>query len=242
VSQATGRLVEREPGGDPPAEVPRREASLVERYRDMAHSFEPRPVDRVLRALDVLGAGVLLLLLSLPIALCALAVLASGGRPVFYRGARVGRAGRVFQMYKLRTLRVDAEQRLGPYLGEELSRLTSQELTLTGRALRAAKLDELPQLWNVLRGDMSLVGPRPIRPAFFEELCEAIPAYWQRLVVRPGMTGLAQLRLPREMSWAEKLAHDIEFIADRSVRLYLSVLWQTLAMLVGRALGRRSRA
>jgi lipopolysaccharide/colanic/teichoic acid biosynthesis glycosyltransferase len=241
VTPARGRLVAREPGGDPPAEVPRREASLVERYREMAHTFQPRPVDRVIRALDVIASGSLLVVLWPLIALCAAAVLASGGRPVLYRGARVGRAGRVFPMYKLRTLRVDAEDRLGPHLGEELSRLTSGELTVAGRALRAAKLDELPQLWNVLRGDMSLVGPRPIRPAFFEELCEAIPAYWQRLVVRPGMTGLAQLRLPREMSWAEKLAHDIEFIADRSVRLYCSVLWQTVSMLAGRALDRRSR-
>jgi lipopolysaccharide/colanic/teichoic acid biosynthesis glycosyltransferase len=242
VSTAPGRLVVPEPGGDSPAEIPGREASLVERYREMAHTFESRPADLVIRAVDVVLAALLLTILSPLLALCALAVLASGGRPVLYRGARVGRAGRVFQMYKLRTLRVDAEQRLGPYLGEELSRLTAHELTVAGRVLRAAKLDELPQLWNVLRGDMSLVGPRPIRPAFFVELCEAIPAYWQRLVVRPGMTGLAQLRLPREMTWAEKLAHDIEFIADRSMRLYVSVLWQTVIMLLRRALRRRNGA
>ena len=84
--------------------------------------------------------------------------------------------------------------------------------------LRFTHLDELPQLWNVLRGDMSVVGPRPIRPAFFEELCEQIPQYWQRLVVEPGMTGFAQLRMTRETSWSEKLAHDLEYIADRSVR------------------------
>jgi lipopolysaccharide/colanic/teichoic acid biosynthesis glycosyltransferase len=236
------RLVVPEPGGEPRAELPVREASLVERYRGVAHTFEPRPADRVLRVVDIVLSALLLALLAPVIALSAAAVLASGGRPVLYRGARVGRAGRVFDMYKLRTLRVDAEQRLGPYLGEELSRLTAQELTVAGRVLRATKLDELPQLWNVLRGDMSLVGPRPIRPAFFVELCEAIPAYWQRLVVRPGMTGLAQLRLPREMTWAEKLAHDIEFIADRSLRLYVSVLWQTLVVLVRRALGRGGAA
>jgi lipopolysaccharide/colanic/teichoic acid biosynthesis glycosyltransferase len=80
---------------------------------------------------------------------------------------------------------------------------------------------------NVLRGEMSLVGPRPIRPAFFEELCEQIPQYWQRLVVRPGMTGFAQVRLTREQSWAEKLAHDFEYVADRSVHLYGRVLLET---------------
>jgi lipopolysaccharide/colanic/teichoic acid biosynthesis glycosyltransferase len=73
----------------------------------------------------------------------------------------------------------------------------------------------------VIRGEMSIVGPRPIRPAFFEELCEQIPQYWQRLVVEPGMTGFAQLRMTRETSWAEKLAHDLEYVADRSVRLYM---------------------
>jgi len=85
-----------------------------------------------------------------------------------------------------------------------------------------------------VRGDMSLVGPRPIRPTFFAELTEEIPAYWQRLVVRPGLTGFAQLRLTREMTWAEKLAHDFEYIADRSVGLYVAVLAETAWMLVTR--------
>ena len=95
--------------------------------------------------------------------------------------------------------------------------------------LRATQLDEVPQLVNVLRGDMSIVGPRPIRPAFFEELCDEIPQYWQRLVLRPGLTGFAQTRMGREPSWAEKLAHDLEYVADRSVPLYLRVVITTVA-------------
>ena len=231
-------VVEHEPAAAPRAASEAAGATLVERYARMAHDFEARPIDRVLRALDVAAAGGLLVVLAPVIGACMLAVLASGGRPVLYRGARVGRAGQIFWMYKLRTLRPDAEQRLGPYLGEQLSRLTEQEMTRVGRILRAAKLDELPQLWNVLRGDMSLVGPRPIRPTFFVTLCEEIPAYWQRLVVRPGVTGLAQLRLSREMTWAEKLVHDLEYIADRSVSLYLSVVAQTALLVVARLLGR----
>jgi lipopolysaccharide/colanic/teichoic acid biosynthesis glycosyltransferase len=211
---------------------------LVAEYAQMAHAFEVRPLDRALRAVDVAAAAVLLVGLAPLLGACVAAVYASGGAPVMYRGARVGRAGRVFSMYKLRTLRTDAEERLGPYLGEELTRLTESELTPVGRFLRHTKLDELPQLWNVLRGDMSLVGPRPIRPAFFVELCEEIPAYWQRLVVRPGITGLAQLRLSREMTWAEKLVHDLEYIADRSVGLYMSVLGETTLLVVRRMLGR----
>jgi lipopolysaccharide/colanic/teichoic acid biosynthesis glycosyltransferase len=130
-------------------------------------------------------------------------------------------------MLKFRTLRRGAEDRLGPYLGEELVRRTKAETTRIGRWLRATQLDEIPQLLNVLVGDMSLVGPRPIRPRFFEELAADLPAYWQRLVVRPGLTGFAQVRRGYETSMAEKLAHDLEWIADRSVRLYLRTLGTT---------------
>ena len=175
----------------------------------------------LLRSLDVLLSSVFLLL-ALPVALpIALVVLLTSGRPIFYRGERVGRGGRVFTMLKFRTLRADAESRLGPYLGEELVRRTQAEFTTIGRWLKATQLDEIPQFLNVLRGDMSLVGPRPIRPVFFEELAHELPAYWQRLIVRPGLTGLAQVRRGYETSMAEKLAHDLEWIADRSVRLYL---------------------
>jgi lipopolysaccharide/colanic/teichoic acid biosynthesis glycosyltransferase len=168
------------------------------------------------------------LIVALPIlVLVTIVFLASSGTPLFYRGLRVGRYGRIFHMFKFRTLRRDAESRLGPYYGQELSIRTAAEVTRLGRWLRASQLDEMPQLWNVLRGDMSIVGPRPIRPTFFEELAQEIPQYWQRLVVRPGLTGLAQTRMGREESWAEKLAHDLEYIADRSVGLYLRVVVTT---------------
>ena len=220
-----------EPVLQPLEEVP--EESLAARYSRLAgEQFEPRSVDVVLRGLDLGLGGSALLVLSPVIAAVAAVVRSTSGRPVFYRGRRVGRAGRVFTMYKFRTLTPDAETRLGPYLGNELTKLTESEITGVGRVLRATHLDELPQLINVVRGDMSMVGPRPIRPAFFEELCEQIPQYWQRLVVRPGMTGFAQMRLTREHSWSEKLAHDLEFIADRSLHLYFRVLaetvWRTL--------------
>jgi lipopolysaccharide/colanic/teichoic acid biosynthesis glycosyltransferase len=224
-------------GSDPSQEPLDRELalddSILERYARMALEFDVRPVDHILRAVDMLLAAVALLVLAPVLALCAVAVLASG-RPVLYRGDRVGRAGGIFRMYKFRTLRPGAEQRLGRRLGGELDQLTESEMTWIGRRLRAAKLDELPQLYNVLRGDMSLVGPRPIRPAFFLELCHEIPAYWQRLVVRPGITGLAQLRLSRQMTWAEKLVHDLEYIADRSVGLYVAILGQTFALVMSR--------
>jgi lipopolysaccharide/colanic/teichoic acid biosynthesis glycosyltransferase len=110
---------------------------------------------------------------------------------------------------------------------------TRDETTAIGGWLRATQLDEIPQLWNVVRGDMSLVGPRPIRPRFFAELVEELPAYWQRLVVRPGLTGFAQVRRGYETSMAEKLAHDLEWIADRSLRLYLRTLMTTAWRVLG---------
>jgi lipopolysaccharide/colanic/teichoic acid biosynthesis glycosyltransferase len=201
----------------------------------------PRPVDAYLRALDLVLAGTALVALSPLLAVIAAAIRVTSGRPVLYRGERVGRYGVMFTMYKFRTLAPDAELRLGPYYGPELTALTEQELTRVGQFLRAYYLDELPQLLNVVRGDMSLVGPRPIRPAFYATLLEQIPQYWQRLVIRPGLTGFAQMRMTREMSWAEKLLHDLEYIADRSVRLYLGVVVETAGRVIGSAIAGRRR-
>jgi lipopolysaccharide/colanic/teichoic acid biosynthesis glycosyltransferase len=201
--------------------------SLTRRFAELTQASPPRPRDAVLRALDLVFSA-FFLLVTLPLTIpIALLIVASSGRPLFYRGERVGRGGHVFEMLKFRTLARGAEERLGPYLGEELVRRTKAETTSVGAWLRKTQLDEIPQLLNVLKGDMSLVGPRPIRPRFFEELAAELPAYWQRLVVRPGLTGFAQLRRGYETSMAEKLAHDLEWIADRSVRLYLRTLWTT---------------
>jgi len=201
--------------------------SLVTGYRRLASEAEHRRIDFELRVLDLFFGVLFGVLLLLPALAIALLVRLTSGSPVLYRGERVGRGGRFFRMLKFRTLRPGAEQRIGQYLGEELVRRTEAELTTLGRWLKASQLDEIPQLWNVLRGDMSFVGPRPIRPRFFAELATDLPAYWQRLVVRPGLTGFAQVRRGYETSMAEKLAHDLEWIADRSVRLYLRTLFVT---------------
>ena len=219
--------------------APAREPSLSERYAARAtERLGAGHHDARLRALDIAIAGLATVLLSPLVAVIAVIVLVADGRPLLYRGPRVGRGGCIFTMYKFRTLRPDAEARLGPYMGAELDALTPTEQTRVGAALRRLQLDEIPQLYNVLRGDMSIVGPRPIRPVFFEQLCEQIPQYWQRLVVRPGMTGFAQLRITREMTWAEKLSHDLEFIADRSVSLYLRIVVATIGRFADRAVGR----
>ena len=181
------------------------EDTLVRGYRELARGAKARPRDVLLRGLDVVLSALFLVVMLPLAAVIALILLVTSGR----------------------TLKPDAESRLGPYLGEELVRRTEEEFAPLGKRLKATQLDEIPQFWNVLRGDMSLVGPRPIRPVFFEELAHELPAYWQRLVVRPGLTGLAQVRRGYETSMAEKLAHDLEWIADRSVRLYLRTVFAT---------------
>jgi len=211
--------------------------SFIERFSGLVRGSPKRRVDLELRLLDIGFSGFFLLIAVPLLLLIATALLLTSGLPLFYRGRRVGKDGRIFQMLKFRTLRPGAEERLGPYLGEELVDRTRTETTRLGRRLRATQLDELPQLWNVLRGDMSFVGPRPIRPRFFEQLAEELPAYWQRLVVRPGLTGFAQVRRGYETSMAEKLAHDLEWIADRSVPLYL----RTLAATAGRVIAQSVR-
>jgi lipopolysaccharide/colanic/teichoic acid biosynthesis glycosyltransferase len=215
-----------------------RTQAIAQRYAAEAHHpYEHRTLDATLRALDVVIAGTLLAVTAPLIGALMGVILVTSGRPVLYRGARVGRAGHTFTMYKLRTLRPDAELRLGPHQAAALDERTEDELTRVGHRVRALHLDELPQLWNVVCGDMSMVGPRPIRPVFFEQLCEEIPQYWQRLVVRPGVTGFAQLRMARDMSWSEKLAHDLEWLADRSVGLYLRLIVATGVRVLARGAG-----
>jgi lipopolysaccharide/colanic/teichoic acid biosynthesis glycosyltransferase len=216
--------------------------TLAEQYSAIAsEAFAPRRVDIAVRALDLIIAWTALVVLSPLLGLLALATLLTSGRPVLYRGERVGRGGRVFTMYKLRTLKPGAEARLGNTYGEELSRRTEQEVTAVGKAARLTHIDEVPQLFNVIRGDMSMVGPRPVRPAFFYRLVEEVPQYWQRLVIRPGVTGFAQTRITREDSWEDKLIHDLEYIADRSIRLYLRVLGATIVRIMRLTVSGRNR-
>ena len=152
--------------------------------------------------------------------------------PAIYRQKRVGKHGTTFMMYKLRTMRHDAEAVTGPvWTSDDDSRITP-----VGKLLRRLHLDELPQLLNVLRGEMDLVGPRPERPTFAAVLAEQIPGYRQRLAVRPGITGLAQVNQgPDESldSVRRKLAFDLEYIETASLGLDLRVLFCTSLKLVG---------
>jgi lipopolysaccharide/colanic/teichoic acid biosynthesis glycosyltransferase len=199
-----------------------------------AHRPPPTPEpdrrqDRVLRAADVTIAAAVLTV-TLPVtATIALLIRVIDGVPVLYRGERLGLGGQPFEMYKFRTLRVGAESRLAGLYGTTLQDACAAETTRVGRFLRPSQLDELPQLVNVLRGDMSMVGPRPLRPAFYAALAERVPDVWQRFAVRPGVTGFAQIRQDNVTPWEEKLAHDLEYVADRSLGLYARCCGQTAA-------------
>jgi lipopolysaccharide/colanic/teichoic acid biosynthesis glycosyltransferase len=165
------------------------------------------------RPLDVIGAALLLVVAAPALVLAMPAVLVAMGRPVFYRQWRTGKDGRPFLLLKLRTMRSGD--------GADAARLTP-----LGRLLRTASLDELPQLWNVLRGDMSLVGPRPLLP---EYLGRYTTEQARRHAVRPGITGLAQVSGRNALSWPEKLALDVEYVDRASLGLDLRILARTVA-------------
>jgi lipopolysaccharide/colanic/teichoic acid biosynthesis glycosyltransferase len=162
-----------------------------------------------------------LIVLSAPLLLAAVVLVKLTSRgPAFYAQVRLGYRGRAFRLYKIRTMFHDCERTSGPRWAAP----NDPRITPVGRFLRRTHLDELPQLWNVLRGEMSLVGPRPERPEFVPTLERAVPHYRDRLLVRPGVTGLAQVQLPADTDLASvrrKLAYDIYYI--RHVNLWLDL-------------------
>lgn len=174
------------------------------------------------RLFDCLLAGAGLLLLSPVLAVSAVAVRAKLGSPVLFRHPRAGKDGRTFVMYKLRTM-TDARDANGKPLPDE------ERMTPTGMFLRRFSLDELPQLLNVLKGDMSLVGPRPLLP-------EYVPLYSpeqrRRLDVLPGITGWAQINGRNALSWEQKFALDIWYVDNRSFGLDIRILFRTVASVI----------
>ncbi len=202
--------------------------STIETLERLARNGYPR----VKSAVDKVIASILLVLTS-PIMLVAMiAVRLCSPGPVIYSQVRVGRNGVFFRMYKIRSMFHQCENRSGPVW----SKPGDPRVTLVGRFLRFTHLDELPQLVNVLRGEMSLVGPRPERPTFVDQLEKALPRYRERLMVPPGITGLAQVQLKPDTdlrSVASKLICDLHYIQNMSGWLDLQILVSTPFHLLG---------
>jgi lipopolysaccharide/colanic/teichoic acid biosynthesis glycosyltransferase len=183
-------------------------------------------------AFDFVAAAVLMVAAAPVIALAAMLVKLTSRGPAFYTQTRVGRNGRLFTIYKVRTMIHKCESLTGP----RWSMPGDPRITSVGYFLRVAHLDELPQLLNVLRGEMSLIGPRPERPEFVPELERALPRYRERLAVLPGVTGLAQVQLPADTdlsSVRKKLAYDLYYLRHLSPGLDLRILCCTALYAVG---------
>ena len=183
-------------------------------------------------ALDYLLALVLLIIFAPVMLVSALLVRLTSRGPALYAQTRLGRNGRPFMLYKVRTMTHDCERESGPRWATP----HDPRITRVGRWLRRTHIDELPQLWNVLKGDMSIVGPRPERPEFIPVLAQTFPNYQYRLLVRPGVTGLAQVNLPADTDLASvrrKLAYDLYYISHLSLWLDLRLMLRTGFHLTG---------
>jgi len=177
------------------------------------------------RWLDI-ASSALSLILSLPLCLfVALAIKLDSSGPVFYRQDRVGQDGKTFTMFKFRSMRNDAEEN-----GPKWAAINDDRITRVGRFIRKYRLDEIPQMINVLKGDMSFIGPRPERPIFVDKFAKEIPYYPQRHVVKPGISGWAQIRYPYGASKEdalEKLKYDLYYIRHFSIFFDISIILET---------------
>jgi putative colanic acid biosynthesis UDP-glucose lipid carrier transferase len=177
------------------------------------------------RAMDLVLGTLALLVLSPLLLVLAIATRLTSSGPILYRQSRAGLRGRTFQMLKFRSMHVGAEQDTGPVWASR----NDHRCTALGRFMRRWSLDELPQLWNVLAGDMSLVGPRPERGVFIEKFRKQIPGYAQRHLVKTGMTGWAQVHGWRgDSSLRHRIQCDLYYIANWSLLLDLQILLMTL--------------
>ena len=201
-------------------------------YLIFTEGFRVGPLSTWLkRVIDVTFSALGLLLCAPLLGLCALAIRLDSPGSVLYWQERVGQRGRLFRVCKLRSMRHGAERATGAVF----SRANDDRITRVGRILRKTRLDELPQLWNVFIGEMSLVGPRPERPEFVDSLCERYPYFRLRSALKPGLTGWAQIRhgyVNDVDGFEEKLALDLYYMKYRSLMMDLLILWKTAKTMV----------
>jgi lipopolysaccharide/colanic/teichoic acid biosynthesis glycosyltransferase len=194
-------------------------------YNDTSYIHSRSCHDLFIRCIDILGAGFGLIIFLPLFTIVLLAIKLTSPGPIIYRQKRVGKNGRLFEIYKFRSMKSNAEDVSGPVL----ARMNDSRVTPLGRVLRKTRVDELPQLANVLLGDMSLVGPRPERP-FFVERNEALQGL--RLSVKPGITGLAQIRGLYDLKLEHKSRYDSLYIKNRTALLNVSIHAKTIPVLI----------
>jgi lipopolysaccharide/colanic/teichoic acid biosynthesis glycosyltransferase len=176
-----------------------------------------------------MSLSVALILLTSPLwLLAALAIKLDSRGPVLFSQVRVGHRGRYFRIHKFRSMVQNAETETGPVL----SPLGDNRVTRVGRLLRRSRADELPQLWNILRGDMSFVGPRPERPEFFDQFVRENPLYERRTLVQPGLTGSAQIHAYYGTDYRHKLRYDLMYINNLSFALDLRLIVATIRIVL----------
>jgi len=190
-------------------------------------NMELTPEERAVKRSIDLVFGSIAAIISLPIALLLMVLIKIDGGPVFYLQERLTRGGKLFKIYKFRTMIPDAEKISGPVLAED----KDPRITALGRFMRAIRLDELPQIINIVKGEMSLVGPRPERPFFTEQFEKEIPEYRFRLKVKAGLTGLAQVEGKYNTSVEDKLRYDLIYINNYSILRDFVIMLQTLKIL-----------
>ncbi|BFI98574.1 MAG: sugar transferase [Priestia megaterium] len=179
------------------------------------------------RMFDILSSFMALMVLLPVILLFALIVMIETPGSPFFLQERLGQSGRPFTIMKLRSMYKDAEKNGAQWAVKNDSRVTK-----VGKLIRQTRIDELPQLWNVLKGDMSIVGPRPERAVFIEEFQKTLPSFSQRLVVKPGLTGWAQINGGYELTPAEKLELDLYYIQHTNIRFDMKIMIKTLRVIV----------
>lgn len=187
----------------------------VEKATDRGYLF-------VKRLFDVVASLMACIVLCIPMVIIGLIIRLDSSGPAIFKQERLGKNGKPFTMYKFRSMCQDAEAN-GPVWADK----DDVRCTRVGRFLRKSRLDELPQLWNILRGDMSIVGPRPERACFYDQFETYIPGFRNRLQVRPGLTGLAQINGGYDLGPEEKIVYDMEYIHNRSWLMDLKCILKT---------------
>ena len=177
------------------------------------------------RTFDIVACSCALVVLAIPMAVIAAKIKRESPGPAIYAQERVGKDGKLFKVYKFRSMYIDAESR-----GARWAQGDDPRVTPFGRMMRKTRLDEIPQFWNIVKGDMSLIGPRPERPAFCEEFEKRIHGWNYRTKVRPGLSGLAQVTGGYDLLPREKVLLDMEYIEHRSARMDLIIILKTLGV------------